>query len=154
MKMYITKTRSVWISYPVAIKDIDNLETLNNLSINVFSLENKKRVFPLRISKEIQPHHVDLLYISDNDINHYVLIKNISRLISSQLSSNKRHTFICPYCLHGCKTKDILDRHMERCKLHGAQRVKLPTPEKNDNKVPIKFHKNRISTSFAFCIVC
>ena len=88
------------ISYPVAIKDVDKVE-----SIHVFGLEDNKIVFQMRISKKTEfEHHIDLLYISDNDINHYVLIKNMSRLISSQLSLHNHQTFICSYCLHGCYT--------------------------------------------------
>ena len=141
------------VLYPVAIKDIDKVEGNNNtLSINIFGLEGST-VYPLRISKTIDAiHHVDLLYISDNDVNHYVLIKNLSRLIRSQLSSYKCQMFICPYCLHACKTKDILDRHVERCQLHGAQRIKLP--EKNDAKGydKVKFTKTEYQLCLPFVI--
>ena len=69
------------ISYPVAAKDIDKVESMNNMSIHVFGLEDDKIVFPMRISKKKESeHHIDLLYISDSDVNHYVLIKNMSRI--------------------------------------------------------------------------
>ena len=141
------------ISYPVATKDVDKVESMNNISINVFGLEDNKTVFPMRISKKTDSeHHIDLLYISDSDINHYVLIKNMSRLIKSQLSLHKCQTFICSYCLHGCKTKEILDRHVERCKMHDAQRVKLP--EKNDKKGrdKVKFTKTEYQLRLPFVI--
>ena len=141
------------ISYPVAIKDIDKVEKQNNaVSINIFGLEGST-VYPLRISKTIDAtHHVDLLYISDNDVNHYLLIKNLSRLISPQTSKHDGRRYICPYCLHSCSSKDILDRHVERCQLHGAQRIKLL--EKNDAKGydKVKFTKTEYQLRLPFVI--
>ena len=136
------------ISYPVAIKDIDKVEAMNDLSINVFSLEDNKVVYPLRISKEIKSCHVDLLYISNNNVNHYVLIRDLSRLISTQISKCNGRLYICNYCLHGCITQDILDRHMERCRLHGAQRVKLP--QKGDGYDKVMFTKTEYQLRLPF----
>jgi len=56
----------------------------------------------------------------------------MSRLVRSQYSKYGHSHFFCPYCLHGCTRQDILDKHVARCQLHGAQRVKMP--EKGDEK--------------------
>ena len=59
--------------------------------------------------------HVDKVIVVSKDLNDFVGFNNYLFIYYCQ-------KFICSYCLHGCKTKDILDRHVERCKLHSAQR--------------------------------
>lgn len=121
------------ISYPVKITDIDKFETLNSISVNVFGLDDNSTVFSLRISiKDDAEHHVNLLYFAEEEISHYALINDLSRLVSAQINNHNGRQYICKYCLHGCSSQEILDNHTERCQLHGAQRVKLPEPEENN----------------------
>ena len=120
------------ISYPVRISDIIKFETMNNISINVFGLDEEMKVFPILISTlDNACHHTDLLYFAEEETSHYVLIKNLSRLVSAQLNNTRRQKYICKHCLHGCLSQHILDKHVEKCRLHRAQRVKLPEPDQN-----------------------
>ena len=120
------------ISYPVKVSDINKFETMNNISVNVFGLDDELKVFPVRISSlENVRHRVDLLYFAEEETSHYVLIKNLSRLVSAQLNNSGHQKYICKYCLHGCSSQEILDKHVEKCRLHGAQCVKLPEPDEN-----------------------
>ena len=70
------------ISFPMALKDIPKFEWLNNVSISVYryregKAENQKGfVYPLKVSKEVNERHVDLLLIGDDDTNHYCFIKD------------------------------------------------------------------------------
>ena len=69
------------IQFPLRIRDIGKLEGLNNLSINVFSLNHKSHVIPIRISneKEVPKDRViDLLYVVKELSKHYCLITNIA----------------------------------------------------------------------------
>ena len=69
------------IQFPLRIRDIGKLERLNNLSINVFSLDYKSHVIPIRISdeKEVPKDRViDLLYVVKELQTHYCLITNIA----------------------------------------------------------------------------
>ena len=69
------------ILFPLPIRDIGKLERLNNLSINVFSLDHKSHVIPIRISneKEVPKDRViDLLYVVKELKTHYCLITNIA----------------------------------------------------------------------------
>ena len=60
------------ISYPVAIKGIDKMETMNNISIHVLGLEDNKTVFPLNSSKKMESNnHVNLLSITADDANNH-----------------------------------------------------------------------------------
>ena len=113
------------IESPVKIKDIDKFEIQNEISVNVYGLDNDV-VFPMHITTQSKPHHVDLLYISNDETQHYVLIKNMSRLVSSKITNHHGHLFFCKFCLHGCESQRILDKHLEKCQLHGAQRIKMP----------------------------
>ena len=69
------------LQFPLRICDIGKLERLNNLSINVYSLNHKSHVIPIRISKEKKvpdERVIDLLYVVKELNTHYCLITNIS----------------------------------------------------------------------------
>ena len=121
------------IEYPVKIKDIDRFEKQNNnISVNVLGYDEKK-VFPLRISEEKErQHQVNLLLITDNSNTHYVLIKDMSRLLSAQYSKHNGNLYFCNYCFHGCRSEEVYKKHVEICKRHGEQRIKMP--KKSDGK--------------------
>ena len=85
-----------------------------------------KKIFPLRIAAmTVARHHVNLLYISADETSHYVLVKDLSRLKSIQYNNHNDKHYFCQYCLYDCISEKVLENHMERCKLHGAQTIKL-----------------------------
>jgi len=69
------------IEFPVSLIDIDKFEKSNDLSVNVFGYE-KEYVYPLRISSKQCKRVVDLLLISDDEKQHYCVIKSLSRLLT------------------------------------------------------------------------
>ena len=149
---YENEIDMVNVEFPVALKDIGKIENANSLSINVFGLEGKT-VYPLRVTDQTEArHHVNLLYVMEKENGHYVLIKNLSRLVSRQVNAHNGSKHICVYCLHACQSQLILDNHVERCKLHGAQRVSMP--QKNDEKGrdKIKFTKIEYQLRLPFII--
>ena len=80
------------IQYPVGVKDIEKFEYQNNISVNVYGYKDKK-IFPLRITTMTAASHcVNLLYISAGETLHYILVKDLSRLVLRQYNndSNKR----------------------------------------------------------------
>ena len=85
------------INFPVKLKDIDKFEKLNSeISINVFGFEGE--IYPRRISKRNE-NPVNLLLISRADKFHYCLIKNMSRLLSSQINNHQHNNHFCLRCL-------------------------------------------------------
>src|ERR1700755_2580618 len=85
------------IEFPVQLKQISKFENQNDVSVNVFGLDDKEILYPLRITKIEKTKHVDLLLISDNENTHYLLMKHLSPFI------NKKHenkTYPCRFCLH------------------------------------------------------
>ena len=81
------------VKYPVEIKYIDKFEHQNNISVNFSGCENKK-IFPLCITTmSVARHHVNLLYITAGEISHYILLKDVSRLISRQNNNHNNRKY-------------------------------------------------------------
>ena len=115
------------LNFPVELSQITHFEKLNEISVNVYGYE-KGIVYPLRASKAeySQGVHVNLLLISEDKKKHYCLIKNMSRLLSSQISKKKTIKFYCPRCLNSFGRQDLLDKHLELCKNNEAVGIKMP----------------------------
>lgn len=108
--IYMDSVNTAGMSFPVTLKDICLFEKQNpRISVNVFGLEenfDEKKgliyeiVGPLRHTPKRRELHINLLYISDGDGNgHYCWIKNLSKLVSSQISKYAHAKFICDGCL-------------------------------------------------------
>jgi len=80
------------------LKDIKKFEQQNpQISVNVLGYEGKK-IFPLRISEMAEREHdVNLLLLEDK---HFVLINDLSRLLSHQMSNLKEKRFFYLRCLN------------------------------------------------------
>ena len=115
------------IEYPVSLKDIDKFENQNpSISITVFECV-KKSVRPLRNSNNTnREHNVILLLIKEEGVNHYCLVKNISRLLSSQVSNHKEKHHFCLRCLNSFWTHKSLNKHLEYCGNHEAVKINMP----------------------------
>ena len=88
------------IKYPVDIKDIDKFEHQNNISVNAYGCEDKK-VFPLCITTIVIARHcMNLLYITAGETSHYVLLKDLNRLISRENNNHNNKKYFRQYCLY------------------------------------------------------
>lgn len=126
-EQYITELNFKGINFPVKLTDIHRFEKNNDeISVNVYGLDEKYKVFPLYICENEKQKHVDLLYITENGNSHFTWIKNLSRLTSSQLSKHHGKTFICRRCLLHFTTPEVLAKHKIDCNNHGAVRVEMP----------------------------
>ena len=113
------------IEFPVKLNDIDKFEKKNpGLAINVFGVE-REEVYPLRLSK-IKLKPINLLLISDSETNHYCLIKNVSRLLSSQISKKEHKKHFCFRCMNPFSSKEILKKHEEYCSKNEAVKIEMP----------------------------
>jgi hypothetical protein len=70
------------IQFPVKLSDVSKFSKRSNMSINVYTFDTK-RIVPLEISKEEKEKHIDLLYLTEKDNNHYSLIQNLCRFLRS-----------------------------------------------------------------------
>ena len=84
------------IEYPVSLKDVDKFENQNpTISITVFGYK-EKGVHPLRNSDNMdREHKIRLMLIEKDGAQHYCLVENVSRLLSSQVSKhNGKNIFV------------------------------------------------------------
>ena len=115
------------IEYPVSLKDIDKFERQNpSISITVFGYK-EKGVYPLRNSDNInREHDIVLALIEKDGVLHYCLVKNVSRLLSSQVSNHKEKHHFCLRCLNSFWTHTSLNKHWEYCGKHEAVKINMP----------------------------
>jgi len=99
------------IRFPMKLKDIKKFEQQNpQIAVNVLGYEDKK-VFLLRVSEMAEREHdVNLLLLEDK---HFVLINDLSRLLSHQMSNHKEKRFFCLRCLNFFTKKEVVDKHKE-----------------------------------------
>ena len=118
------------IEYPVSLKDIDKFEKQNpSIFITVFGYEDKS-VYVLRNSENTnREHNVILLLIKEQGVNHYCLVKNLSRLLSSQISKHNGKKYFCMRCLNPFNDQKALDKHEEYCSNHEAVKIIMPKKE-------------------------
>ncbi|XP_067208785.1 uncharacterized protein [Linepithema humile] len=91
---YSTVLNLCGIEFPVTLSQISKFEKLNAISVNVFTTEDSK-IVPLRLADDKKEKHVNLLYVRKNNDAHFACIKNLPRLVSSQLSMHKCKKYIC-----------------------------------------------------------
>ena len=115
------------IEYPVSLKDIDKFEKQNlSIFITVFGYEDKS-VYVLRNSENTnREHNVILLLIIEQGVNHYCLVKDLSRLLSSQVSKHNGKKYFCMRCLNPFNDQKALDKHEEYCSNHEAVKIIMP----------------------------
>jgi hypothetical protein len=83
-KEHRSQINTGYLQFPLRIRDVGKLECLNNLSINIYSLDHKSHVIPIRISneKEVPEERIiDLLYVEHELNTHYCLITNIAGML-------------------------------------------------------------------------
>ena len=144
------------IEYPVSLKDIDKFERQNpSISITVFGYD-EKCVYPLRNSNNTnREHDIILILIKEEGVNHYCLVKNVSRLLSSQVSNHKEKHHFCLRCLNSFWTHKSSNKHLEYCGNHEA--VKINMPEKGTMLKFKNYHRGEkvpfvIYADFESCI--
>ena len=115
------------IEYPISLKDINKFEKQNPIiSITVLGYEEKS-VYPLRNSDNTdREHNIILMLIEQDEVKHYCLVKNLSRLLSSQISNGKRKEYFCLRCLNSFWCQEALDKHKEYCGEYEAIKIELP----------------------------
>ena len=149
LKQYEFSLNTKGITFPMKVKDIGKFEKLNPdlPGINVFSI-TKNIIYPLReISKDRNSTNtIDLFLYEEDGKCHYSLIKNLSRLIRSQITTRTNEPIhICKRCFSHFTKKELLDKHIQYCNSNSTAIVKMPKPKtilyfKNyQKKLPIPF---------------
>ncbi|CAD6242833.1 GSCOCG00012641001-RA-CDS, partial [Cotesia congregata] len=151
------------IKFPVALRDIPKFEKLNNLSINVYGIKSeftqknseKSKIISVYLSNHFYSKKIIHLLIIEKNMNihdndmknyeprfHFALIKNLSRLVKSQLSKGHSKLFFCDRCLNHYKKKNrFINTNLIVC-------MELPNKE---NKI-LKFTKFQYKDTVPFIV--
>ena len=121
------------IEFPVSLKQIDKFENNNNYAINVFGYEYDV-VYPLRISEKKNEKVINLLLIANEETNHYCWIKNMSRLLSSEINNHQHKRYFCYRCLNSFISVKSLDKHKEYCQNNEAVKIEMPMFKDDEGK--------------------
>ena len=135
------------IDFPVKLKDITKFENQNPdlPGINVFSVNDNNKIYSLKNNEKDPIKSIDLFLFSKGEKQHYSLIKNFSRLVRSQITSDTtRKLHICKKCLSHYTKEDLLEKHLFYCENETAAVI---MPRKNAilnfknhfKKLPIPF---------------
>ena len=108
--------------FPTPLNNIKKFEEDNNIGVNVFSADESQKVYPLKLTKQSNPINLFLWK------NHYSVIKNMSRLVSAQISEGKRRKYICNRCLNAFGSDELLEKHLELCSDNDYQRHEYLEP--------------------------
>ena len=84
------------IDFPTSYKDIKRFECMNEITVNVLAVEDRK-IYICRKGKE-HNRVVNLMLITEGNRKHYVAIKSLSRLLSRQNSKHKQSQHFCMNC--------------------------------------------------------
>ncbi|KAJ8916434.1 hypothetical protein NQ315_014647 [Exocentrus adspersus] len=109
------------INFPVTIEQIPKFENLNGISVNDI---------PAYVTKKKLDRHANLLLIQNKyfpddeynaknyknfEITYHTWIRNLSRLISRQVSQHRCVLFFCDRCFNYFSTQTRLERHEIDC---------------------------------------
>ena len=138
---YIEKLNYEGIEFPVTIKQINRIEKQHSININVFGYEDKQ-TYPIYVSKEKYEDHMELLLITDDEDEHYVLIKDFNKFMYNKTKHKEKKHF-CMHCLQCFSSERVLNDHKVICiQVNGEQAIKMP--EKGDNILKFNnFHKQQ-----------
>ena len=112
------------IGFPVSFKDIKKFEFRNQVSINILAIEDRQTYICRKGSN--YEHTINLMLITESNRKHYVAIKSLSRLLSSQNTKHKGKEYFCMSCLQGFKEESSRDKHAGYCKDNESVRIEMP----------------------------
>ena len=110
--------------FPVSVKDIKKFEFRNQLSINLLAIEGRQ-IYICRKGSNYE-RIINLMLITENNRKHYVAIKSLSRLLSSQNTKHKGKEYFCMNCLQGSNEESSRDKHLDYCINNESVKVEMP----------------------------
>ena len=130
LKKYEHSLNTEGINFPMNLKHISQFEKLNPTipGINVFSVNDNKKIYPLRMAEKDCQNTIDLFFYEEDGVSHYSLIKNFTGLVKTQITSSKNGTvFICKKCFTHYTKYELLQKHILYCSNNETVSVRMPT---------------------------
>ena len=112
------------IGFPVSVKDISKFEFRNRILINLLAIEGIQ-IYICRKGGNYE-RIINLMIISENGQKHYVAIKSLSRLLSSEITNHKGKEYFCMNCLQGFKEESSRNEHIDYCIDNESVKVEMP----------------------------
>ena len=112
------------IEFPVSFKDNKKFKFGNQISINLLAIEGKQ-IYICRKGGNYE-RIINLMLITGNNRKHYVAIKSLSRLLSSQNTKHKGKEYFCINCLQGFNKESSRDEHFDYCINNESVKVEMP----------------------------
>ena len=129
LKKYENSLNTEGINFPMKLKHISKFEKLNPSlpGINVFSVNDNKKFYPLRMAEKDCLNTIDLFFYEQDGVSHYSLIKNFTRLVKTQITSSKNGSvFICKKCFTHFTKYELLQKHLSYCSTNETVSVRMP----------------------------
>ena len=148
IKPFIEKYNWEDINFPSTSKDWKKFECNNEVALNIPCVPyNTEKINIAYKSKNnlTQEKQIILLMISDGQKWHYLVVKNLSRLLRG-ITSNHKEDFYCLNCFHSYRTE--LEAQKKICENHDYCHVEMPTK----NNDIIKYNHGEKSVKLLFVI--
>ena len=128
LKKYENSLNTEGTNFPMKLKHISKFHP-SLPGINVFSVNDNKKFYPLRMAEKDCLNTIDLFFYEEDGVSHYSLIKNFTRLIKTQKTASKNGTiFICKKCFTHYTKEELLQKHILYCSNNETVSVKMPQP--------------------------
>ena len=138
------------IDFPPTNKDWRKLELNNDIALNILYIPHNTKKIQLAYRSKNNltcSKQIILLMITDGEKWHYLVVKNLSRLLKGITSTHEKD-FFCLNCFHSYRTKSKLESHKKICENHDYCHVEMPT---KDNNI-IKYNHGEKSIKVPFII--
>ena len=149
IKPFIEKYNWEDIDFPSTSKDWKKFECNNEVALNILYVPyNTKKINIAYKSKNnlTLGKQIIVLMISDGQKWHYLVVKNLSRLLRG-ITSNHKEDFYCLNYFHSYRTENKLEAHKKICENHDYCHVEMPT--KNNNIIKYNHGEKPMKLPFA-----
>ena len=115
---------------PMPLSSIQPFEKRNNVSINVYQLENGKLVAVFYSKNKNSKRRVNLLRLVNGSKTHYCLIKNFSNLLQRLTRSEKKRkngskSRFCSNCFQSIIKRNYMN-HIKFCESNAPLEIRMP----------------------------
>ena len=150
IKPFIEKYNWKDIDFPSTSKDWKKIELNNEAALNILYVPYGTKIIEIAYKSKhnlTREKQVILLMICNGENWHYLIVKNLSRLLRA-ITSNHAGDFYCLNCFRSYRTKNKLDAHKKVCKNHDYCHIEMPT---KDNNI-IKYNQGEKSIKLPFIV--
>ena len=114
--------------------------------INVFSINDQNKIYPLRLSEKDCQRSIDLFLYEKKKMETITLlslIKDFGRLLNSHISNKQHKKVLLQKCLNAFGTRKLLNKHTTYCSNNDTLAVTMPAKntylnfENHHKKLPL-----------------